>query len=179
MDLLLELEQRARKDGIPAVSHATGRLLSTLVHAMQAHRILELGTGYGYSTLCMALAQPPVGKIWTVDFDIARTIVARSYFERADEAESIEILNQPALEVVENFPTHNLDIVFIDADRAEYSAYLEACLPLLKLSGLLIAHGLIGEPRLGNFNEAFVHHPQLDAIILQHGDGTGLGARIR
>src|SRR6185312_370870 len=55
--LLLELEQHGRKDGVPIVPRETGRLLSTVVSAMQANRILEIGTAYGYSTLWMALAQ--------------------------------------------------------------------------------------------------------------------------
>ena len=50
---------------------------------MQANRILEVGTGYGYSTLWMALAQPSVGRIWTIDPDAQRTEVARAYFHRA------------------------------------------------------------------------------------------------
>jgi caffeoyl-CoA O-methyltransferase len=58
--LLLELEQHGRKDGIPIVSREAGRFLSVMVHMMQANRILEIGTGYGYSTLWMALAQPPM-----------------------------------------------------------------------------------------------------------------------
>ena len=67
--LLLELEQHGRKDGVTIVSREAGRLLSVVVHMMQANRILEIGTGYGYSTLWMALAQPPMGKIWTIDPD--------------------------------------------------------------------------------------------------------------
>src|ERR1700760_2928722 len=108
--LLLELEQHGRKDGVSIVSRETRRLLSTLVHMMQANRILEIGTGYGYSTLWMALAQPPVGKIWTIDPDTERTAIAMSYFRRAGEDDYIEVINTPALELLENFPQRNLDI---------------------------------------------------------------------
>ncbi|HEX3369830.1 MAG TPA: hypothetical protein VHS56_09665, partial [Candidatus Cybelea sp.] len=87
--LLLELERHARKNGVPVVSRQTGRLLSLLVTAMQASRILEIGTGYGYATLWMALAQPRMGKIWTIDPSAAHTDVARSYFGRAEEDDYI------------------------------------------------------------------------------------------
>lgn len=192
--LLLELEQHGRKDGIPIVTRATGRLLSTLVHAMQANRILEVGTAYGYSTLWMALAQPPMGKIWTLDPDVERGRVALEYFRRAGEADSIEVINQSALELLENFPHRNLDIVFIDAIKSEYRAYLDLVIPMLKRSGLVIIDDcLLGDTvasaatradsadiqAMRDFNEYFLSHPDLDATILPLGTGTGIGARIK
>ena len=192
--LLLELEQHGRKDGIPVVSRDTGRLLSTLVHAMQANRILEIGTAYGYSTLWMALAQPPAGKIWTIDPDFERTEIAMSYFKRAGEDDYIEIINTPALQLLENFPQRNLDIVFIDANLAEYRSYLDLAIPMLKLSGVMVIDNCLLNGRVASaphkndppdvkmmrdFNEYFLSHPALDATILPLGDGTGIGARIK
>ncbi|HLI94770.1 MAG TPA: O-methyltransferase [Candidatus Baltobacteraceae bacterium] len=177
--LLLELEQFGRKEEIARVSRAVGRLLSTLVHAMQANRILEIGTAYGYATLWMALAQPPIGKIWTFDPNAERTEVALGYFQRAGEADYIEIINQPALEVLNVFPQRNMDVVFVDAPKSDYEAYLEHCLPLLKLSGLIIFNGLAQSKDTDGFNRAFVRHPDLDATIIPLGSGLGLGARKR
>ena len=178
--LLLELEQHGRTDGIPIVSRETGRLLSTVVSAMQATRILEIGTAYGYSTLWMARAQPRIGKIWTIDPDVRRTVIAMSYFRRAEEDDFIEIFNTPALELLENFPHRNLDIVFIDANKDEYREYLDLALPMLKLSGLVIVDDCLGDPAaMRPFNEYFLQHPDLDATILPLGNGTGIGARKR
>lgn len=176
--LLLELEQYGRKEEVPAVPRLVGRLLSTLVTAMQANRILEIGTAYGYATLWMALAQPEIGKIWTFDPDIERTEIALTYFKRAGEDDNIEIVNQPALEVLPVFPQRNMDIVFIDAPRQDYSEYLEHCLPLLKLSGLIIFNNLMSRSA-GDFNREFLHHPDLDATIVPLGSGLGIGARKR
>ena len=175
--LLLELEQLQRKEEIAIAPRAVGRLLSTLVHAMQANRILEIGTAYGYTTLWMALAQPPMGKIWTFDPDAERTEVAHNYFERAGEADNIEIINQPALEVLNVFPQRNMDMVFVDAPKRDYEAYLEHCIALLKLSGLIIFNGLLESPQTQEFNREFLHHPDLDATIIPLGSGLGLGAR--
>lgn len=192
--LLLELEQHGRKEDVPAVSRALGRFLSLLVHAMQANRVLEIGTAYGYATMWMGLALPPAGKIWTLDPDIERTEVARSYFERAGISERIEVINQPAQVVLPSFPQHNFDIVFIDADKKEYREYLGHALPMLKLSGLLVAHNLFLGGRvfakpsgkddaalksIRRFNEAFLSHPDLDAAILPLAGGTGIGSRVR
>jgi len=191
--LLLELEQHGKADDIPIVMREVGRLLSTLVHAMQANRILEIGTAYGYSTLWMALAMPPAGRLWTIDPDAERTAVAEDFLRRAGKAGAVEIINQPALEVLPTFPVRNLDIVFIDAVKTEYEDYLEHAVPLLKRSGLVIVDNLLWDGRAAQepgpkdeastiairaFNKTFLNHPQLDATIIPVGDGIGLGARI-
>ncbi|HVA33535.1 MAG TPA: O-methyltransferase [Candidatus Baltobacteraceae bacterium] len=192
--LLLELEQHGRADGVPVVSRETGRFLSTIVHAMQATRILEIGTAYGYSTLWMALAQPRIGRIWTIEPDTHRTDVALSYFKRAGEDDFIEMFNTPALELLENFPHRNLDIVFIDANTSEYREYLDLAIPMLKLSGLVIVDDCLLGGRVAqiasrsddddvramrDFNDYFLTHPDLEATILPLGSGTGIGARKR
>jgi predicted O-methyltransferase YrrM len=191
--LLLECEQQGTYDGIPIVDRAVGQMLSVLVHCMQANRILEIGTAYGYSTLWMALALPPAGHIWTIDPDAERTQVAASYLERAGKLDVVEIINQPALEVLPTFYQRNLDIVFLDAVKTEYEAYLELCVPMLKRSGLIVVDNLLWggavaeEPRSGDsadvkairaFSKTFINHPQLDATIVPIGDGLGIGARI-
>ena len=147
------------------MSRDTGRFLATIVTAMQANRILEVGTGYGYATLWMALAQPSVGRIWTIDPDAAKTDVARSYFRRAAEDDYIEVFNTPALELLENFPHRNLDIVFVAANAAEYDAYLDTIVPMLKLSGLAI------------FSDALATRGFARALPVP--SGAGLGARGR
>lgn len=176
-ELLLEIEQKAKSDGIATVPEVVARLLSVLTTAMQANRILEIGTGYGFATLHMALAQPPAGKIWTFDPYIERTEVARRFFDRAGVGERIEIVNQPALEVLHIFPQRNLDIAFVDAPRADYAEYLKQCLHVLKLSGLVILNGLTADDETDAFNRAFLKHPQLEATILPLGAGVGIGAR--
>jgi predicted O-methyltransferase YrrM len=191
--LLLELEQLGHADDVPIVNRQTGRLLSTLVYAMQANRILEIGTAYGYSTLWMALALPPAGHIWTIDPDTDRTQVAATYLERAGKLDAVEFINQPALEVLPSFYARNLDIVFIDAVTTEYEDYLDLCVPMLKRSGLILVDNLLwggeasAEPSasdsedvkaMRSFSKAFLNHPQLDTTILPIGDGFGIGARI-
>jgi caffeoyl-CoA O-methyltransferase len=191
--LLLELEQQSAYDGIPSLDRASGRLLSTLVHAMMANRILEIGTAYGYSTLWMALALPPAGHIWTIDPDFARTAVAHAYLERAGVVDKVDIINQPALEVLEMWSQRNLDIIFIDADKTEYEGYLDLAIPMLKRSGLVVVDNLLWDGAAGaeptsrdspelrairDFNRRFLTHPQLDATIVPVGDGIGIGARI-
>ncbi len=190
---ILEIEQHARADEVPAVAREIGRVLSTLVHAMQANRILEIGTSYGSATLWMALALPSAGKLWSIDPDAERTAVARSILDRAGCGERVEILNAPALQALPSFPARNLDVVFIDGLPSEYEAYLRLTIPLVKRSGLIVAAHLLADDRVANdpsaadsdetralraFNAAFLSHPQLDATILPVGDGLGIGALL-
>jgi caffeoyl-CoA O-methyltransferase len=175
--LLLELEQHARKDAVPVTARETGRLLATLVVAMQASRILEIGTGYGYATLWMALAQPRMGRIWTIDADSHKTDVARSYFERAEEDDYIEVFNTPVPELLDNFPHRNLDIAFVAVNEMEYGRYLELIMPMLKLSGLLIFDRALLAPH--SFVHQFLAHDALEATLLPLGDGIAIGARRR
>ncbi len=190
--MLLECEQQGTYDRVPTIDRAAGRFLSVLVHGMQANRILEVGTAYGCSTLWMALAMPAAGRIWTVDPDIERTNVARSYFERAGKADAIEIINSPALDVLPTFPQRNIDVIYLDAATAD-AELLELCVQMLKRSGLVVIDDMLGtgevaaEPAANDpedvkalraFHKTFIAHPQLDATIVPIGDGIGIGARI-
>jgi caffeoyl-CoA O-methyltransferase len=191
--LMRELEALGERDGVPIISREVGRFLSVMVSSMLAGNVLELGTAYGCSTLWMARAQPETGRIWTIDPDTARTQIARSFFERAKVAERIEIINQPALDVLDRLPKNIYDIVLLDAVKEEYAAYLDAVIPLVKHSGLVIADNLLwhhrsaAKPAAGDeasttairaFNEKFLRHPALNATILPLGDGVGIAAKI-
>jgi len=116
-----------------------------------------------------------------------------SYFRRAGVEDQIEIINQPALEVLGTFPQRNLDIVFIDALKTEYADYLEAVVPMLKRSGIVVIDNLLWSGRaaaapkasddestkaIRAFNKTFLNHPALDATIVPIGDGVGIGARL-
>jgi predicted O-methyltransferase YrrM len=177
--LVLECEQRGTYDDVPVVDRAVGRMLSVLVHCMQANRILEVGTGYGCATLWMALALPPAGKISTIDPDAERTRIAASYLQRAGVADAVEMVMQPALEVLPSLYLRNCDIAYLDADESEYDEILELCVPMLKRSGLVLVNGLLaGGEEARPFARQFLNHPKLDATILPIGDGLGIGARI-
>lgn len=177
--LLLEIERRARADGVDIPSRETGRLLSTLVACMQASRILEIGTGYGYATLWMAFAQPRMGKIWTLDSHAECAEVALEFFKHAGEDDYIEIFNTPALELLENFPHRNLDVVFIDAAASARPTYVDLVLPMLKLSGLIVLNDCLSGEGAADAARYFLNHDGLDATLLPVGGGTAVGARTQ
>jgi len=191
--VLVELEEHCKRDDIPLMDRAGVRLLAALVSAARADAILELGTAYGYSAIWMALAQSPAGRIWTIDPDVARTAIAKSYFERAGVAGRIEVINRPALDAIASMKHPKYDLIFIDALKPEYADYLEAVLPHVRTSGVVVVDNLLWSHRVSapaapaddastvairDFNRRFLSHPELRSVIVPVGDGTGIGIKI-
>ena len=192
--VLEDLERSGRSESIPIVDSETGRLLEVLVAAKRAQHVLELGTAYGYSTVWMARALGPEGRILTIDPDRERTRIAQGFFERAGVDKRIEIRNAPALDVLRELPENHFDVVFIDAVKEEYCDYLRLAVPRLKMNGLLLIDNLLwghraslpesqDEPAsvkaIRKFNEELLCHPQLLATIIPVGDGVGVATRVR
>ena len=192
---LLAIERAAEPDGIPILDRAGGRVLAAL--AANRRRIVEVGTAYGYSTLWMALAQPADGTIVTLDPDQSRTDLARGWWRQAGIADArIQVINRPALEAfaagsAEPALAGPFDLLFIDALKPEYGAYLAALRPRLAAGALIVADnvlwsGAVSDPsssrqhaaELRAFNAAVLADPGLVSTILPVGDGL-LVATVR
>jgi caffeoyl-CoA O-methyltransferase len=129
------------------VGRIEGQFLARLVRLSGARRILEFGTFTGYSSISMASALPPDGRIITCDVDPEVTAIARRYIVESGHGEYIEIRLGPALETIETLEGP-FDLVFIDADKPNYRAYYEAALPLLAEDGLIIADNVLWSGRV-------------------------------
>jgi caffeoyl-CoA O-methyltransferase len=113
-----------------------GRFLQQLVFALQAKRVLELGTYSGYSSISMAAGLPEGGHIDTCEVSEEHADVAQRYIARSPYADRITIHLGPALETIERL-AGEWDFVFIDADKVNYANYYEALLPRLAPTGLM------------------------------------------
>ena len=129
------------------VGRIEGGFLAALVRLTGAKRILELGTFTGYSSIAMASALPPEGRIITCDVDADATAIARRYMDESGYGDRIEIRLGPALGTISTLEGP-FDIVFIDADKPNYEAYYEAVLPLLAENGLVIADNVLWSGRV-------------------------------
>src|SRR5438876_3662328 len=114
-----------------------GRFLGALVGMLRARRVLELGTFTGYSSISMALALPPDGRLITCDVNEETTEIARRYAEEAGVVDRIEYRLGPGLETISGLEGE-FDLVFIDADKPNYVNYYEATLPRLVGGGLMV-----------------------------------------
>jgi len=124
------------------VGRIEGRFLKMLVRLTQARRIIEIGMFTGYSALMMAEGLPEDGRIITCDVDPKAEAIARRYFTESPHAEKIEVRIGPALDTLKTL-TGPFDIVFIDADKGNYSNYYEASLGLLRPGGLIVADNVL------------------------------------
>jgi caffeoyl-CoA O-methyltransferase len=168
---------------IPAMlsGHLEGRLLEMLIYASGATRVLELGTYSGYSALAMASALPPGGSIITCEFEDEHADFAQRHIDESPYADMIEIRRGPALETMATLDGP-FDLIFIDADKANYPNYYEAALPLLSERGLIaidntLWSGRVIEPDddnsriMNELNERIVNDDSVIAVQLPIRDG--------
>ncbi|HEY8169387.1 MAG: O-methyltransferase [Candidatus Limnocylindrales bacterium] len=191
---LLAIEAAAESPRVPILDRASGRVLRVL--ASGRRRIVEVGTAYGYSTLCMALGQPADGTIATIDPDASRTDLARGWWRQAGIADDrIRVVNRAALDAFaadDPALAGPFDLAFIDALKHEYAAYLDALRPRLAPGALVVAdnvlwHGRTARPdepggrdreteALRAFGAAVLADPAFSATILPIGDGLLVAA---
>ncbi len=186
--VLVEMEAAAEPERIPILSRDSGRMLAVL--AANRRRIVEVGTAIGYSTLWMGLALGPGGTIVTIDPDRERTDRAREFWRSAGlPDERITVVNAPALEAFAG-ETDALagpfDMVFIDALKDEYLAYLTALMDRLEPGAIVAADNVLwsgrtsgskpsrpgdGTDALREFCARLSADPAFETTILPIGDG--------
>jgi O-methyltransferase len=131
---------RAATRGIPGagmqIAPEQGQFMQLLVRTLGARRCIEVGTFTGYSSLAVALALPPGGKIICCDLSEEWTSVARRYWKKAGVEKKIDLRIGPALETLTTLKG-SFDFAFIDADKTSYARYFEHCLRLLRKGGLI------------------------------------------
>jgi caffeoyl-CoA O-methyltransferase len=132
-----EMEAYAAQNDIPIIGPAVARMLALFVQVSGAKRIFEMGSAIGYSTIWLARAAGPRGKVIYTDGDPEKAQRAKDYFRRAGVAKRIEVRVGNALELVKKAPGA-FDLVFNDVDKHQYPDALHAALPKLRRGGLFI-----------------------------------------
>lgn len=135
--ILNEAVYQSDVKGIPLIPIQVAALLFTLVRTASPERILELGTGIGYSALLLALASSDAD-IFTVEYDVACIKTAQKYINDFEDNSRITLVPGHALQVLASL-SGNFDFVFLDAAKEEYSAYLKLLLPKLSAVAMIIA----------------------------------------
>ena len=122
--------------------HLQGRILSLLSQSIRPKTILEIGTYTGYSALCMAEGLQENGQLYTIDNNKEIAPFANKYFNKSSYKNLIEMIVGNALDVI---PDLNLkwDLVFIDADKENYSNYFDAIIENVNQGGMIIADNVL------------------------------------
>ncbi|MEJ7583732.1 MAG: class I SAM-dependent methyltransferase [Acidimicrobiales bacterium] len=157
---LAEETEQAMSAPQKMVGALEGRFLEMLVFALQPQRVLEIGMFTGYSSLSMAAALPPGGRIVTCDVDPKAEEIARRHIEASPFADRIEIRMGPALDTIATLEGP-FDLVFIDADKPNYRDYYDAVLPKLHERGVIAVDNVLWS---GNVVDDSVHDDNTDAL---------------
>ena len=177
--------------------HVQGRVLSMLSHMIRPKRILELGTFTGYSALCLAEGLAEGGRLITIEHNDELEETIQRNIAKSPLSNRIELIIGDAVEVISNqfsvFSNQPFDLVFIDADKREYCAYLEAVYPLVPVGGFILADntlwdGHIIDPAydkdkqtlgLRAFNDKLKEDDRFEQVILPLRDGLTLIRKIK
>ncbi len=184
-ELAAETRDFSRMSGM-MVGRLEGRFLKTLVAAVGARRVLEVGTFTGYSALSMAEALPADGRIVTCEIDPRHAEVAQRYFDKSPYAAMIELRLGPALETLRGLD-ETFDFAFIDADKPSYGDYYAEILPRLSRGGLICVDNVLwsgdvldasataeSTVALRAFNSMVVNDSRVECVMLPIRDGVTL-----
>jgi caffeoyl-CoA O-methyltransferase len=162
-----------------------GRVLAMLSHMIKPKVVLEIGTYLGYSALCFAEGLAEGGKVITMDVQEETNKVAKSFVARTEYADRIEFLLGPAIDLIPEL-TETPDLVFIDADKTNYSNYFDLVIDRLSPGGFIIADNVLWSGRvieaekdentqaLANFNEKVLADERVENVLLPIRDGLML-----
>ncbi len=172
------VEETPQAERLRAITPEVGRFLLTLVIATGARRIVEVGTSGGYSTLWLALgADRTVGRVVTFEIDPAKVARARAAFDRVAVADRIDLREDDGCAGVEEL--RDVDLVFLDAEKADYERILEPAIAALRHGGLLVADNLIShEADLAAFRDRALADPRLNGLVVPVGKGELVAVRV-
>jgi predicted O-methyltransferase YrrM len=180
-----EINSSADDAGLPSIqiSPLQGKFLHLLVLTLKAKRILEIGTLGGYSTAWMASGLPQDGKLISLEIDPHHAAVAEKSLSKYDFQDKVEIRVGEGLQLLGDMilaKTAPFDLIFIDADKEGYAAYLNQVLNLSVPGTLIIADNVVRNGKIleigsqdtavlgiQKFNQAVIENPRLTASTLQ------------
>ena len=171
-----------------------GAFMQLLVKMLRAKRAIEIGVFTGYSSLAVALALPPDGRLVACDVSEEWTRIARDHWKKAGVEGKIELRLAPALETLDGLlqagHAGTFDFAFIDADKTNYAHYYERCLQLVRVGGLIafdntLWNGAVIDPKQNDadtvairaLNDALIRDERVDVAMLTVGDGLTLALK--
>lgn len=168
--------------------HLQGRLLKMLTALCSPKTVVELGTFTGYSALCIAEGLPEGGRLITIETDDELEDFIREHISASPHGDKIELRIGDALEECRSMADDSVDMMFIDADKRQYPAYLDEAVRITRPGGLIIADNTLwsghvcedayrDDPQtsaIRRFNETAATHPALECVILPFRDGITL-----
>ena len=191
-DSVLDAVLKSHLDaGLPpiAVTPTLGKFLNLIARSISARKILEVGTLGGYSTIWLARALPPTGRLVTLEFDPKHAEVARKNFQQAGLARVIEIHIGKALDTLPQVAAAHpapFDLIFIDADKQNNPSYFAWALKLSRPGSIIIIDNVVRDgailnaasdsPDIRGIRQLFADlasEPRVQATAIQTVDAKG------
>ena len=145
----IEMEKIAKEKNFPAVGPQVGMLLEILARSINAKKIMELGSGFGYSGLWFARALPPDGYILLSDFEENNRSLAKTFFKKAGKDNMMEFKVGDALTLLKQ-ETGPYDLIFNDIDKEFYPQVIEPVCSLLRKGGLFVTDNTLWYGKVAN-----------------------------
>lgn len=183
-----EMEKYAAKHNVPIADREVATFIEITARASGAKRALEIGMAIGYSVVHLVRGMGDRSLVVTIEPSDDMIQAASGYLGRAGVAERVRIERGKALDVMPRL-NETFDLLFIDAVKEEYKQYLDLGLPKLRSGGVVIVDNLLWGGKVASdndetstvalreFNQYFVNHPQLRAVVLPVGDGLGYAVK--
>ena len=190
-EVLDQIRKEAKDAGVPVIRPETGQLLSFFTELAAPEKVLEVGTGTGYSALLMLESMPDCGTVTTIENWPPRIEAAKKNFERAGATARIELLWGDAGEILPTL-AGPYDLIFMDAAKAQYIIWLPEILRLLIPGGILISDNILQEgeilesryavprrdrtihKRMREYLECLFTDPALTSMLIPTGDGVAV-----
>lgn len=197
-DILRGVRAALQRDGMEGiqVGASDARLLQLLARLIKAERVVEIGTLYGYSTLCWARAIGPQGKVYSVDVHEGHQAKARALLSAALEFQKIHFVMGDARQKLTELTSQGpFDIVFIDANKLAYVDYLDWAEKNVRVGGLIVGDNtflfdaLFGESRdpevgdkhrnvMNEFNRRLANRERYNSCIVPTNEGITVAQRL-
>lgn len=191
---LNEIERYALEHQVPVIRRSTQQLLKFLLALARPANILEVGTAIGFSALLMSEYAPRECRITTIEKYEKRIPLARANFAAAGREERITLLEGDAAEILPSI-RDSYDMVFMDAAKGQYPAFLPDILRILTPGGLLVSDNVLQDgdvlesrfavtrrnrtihTRMREYLFELTHHEELVTTIVPVGDGVALSVK--
>lgn len=187
-DLLKQIviDTEAKKIPLIQVSPETGKLLGMFIKMIGAKNVLEIGTLTGYSSIWMARALPPEGRVVTLELTKAHADEALSNYRKAGLETKIELILGKALDSLDTLEGSKFDLVFIDADKENCVNYFNKVIHMVRSGGLIITdntlrRGEVIDPNPGPgaqgiiaYNILVANDDRVDSLLVPIDDGITL-----
>ncbi|GAL68923.1 O-methyltransferase [Jejuia pallidilutea] len=172
--------------------HYQGRLLSMICKLVHPKNILEIGTYTGYSALCLAEGMQTSGELHTIDINEELFDFQRKYFDKSDFGKHIHQHLGNALEIIPKLNT-TFDLVFIDADKENYTNYFEAVIDKLNSGGIILSDNVLwsgkvldttfkkedtSTPALIAYNKLLKEDKRVETVVLPIRDGLTISRKL-